>query len=74
MTGSFVDTDNYVIRWHGLVTDIDDRKQAQEKLRRREADLLEAHKLSMLCWSDGRTCLSNGEPLKWLNGSLGPDR
>jgi PAS domain S-box-containing protein len=35
-----------IVRWHNLLTDIDDRKQLEERLRRSEADLLEAQRLS----------------------------
>ena len=35
-----------VVRWHNLLTDIDDRKQLEEKLHRSEADFLEAQRLS----------------------------
>ena len=31
-----------IVRWYNLLTDIDARKQSEEKLRRSEADLLEA--------------------------------
>ena len=36
------DADGRIVRWYNLLTDIDARKQAEEKLRRSEADLLEA--------------------------------
>jgi PAS domain S-box-containing protein len=35
-----------IIRWYGLVTDVEDRKQAEEELRRKEAYLAEAQRLS----------------------------
>src|SRR5436190_5593880 len=35
-----------IVRWYVLLTDIDARKQSEEKLRRSEADLLEAQRLS----------------------------
>jgi len=41
-----VDTDGRIVRWYVLLTDIDERKQAEEKLRRSEWSLLEAQKLS----------------------------
>jgi len=41
-----LDAGNRVIRWCCLHTDIDDRKQAEEKLSRSEAYLAEAQKLS----------------------------
>src|SRR5258706_9156281 len=41
-----LDAGNRVIRWYCLYTDIDDRKQAEEKLLRSEAYLAEAQKLS----------------------------
>ena len=40
------DADGRVVRWYNLLTDIDARRQSEEKLRRSEADLLEAQKLS----------------------------
>jgi PAS domain S-box-containing protein len=40
------DTDGRILRWYNLLTDIDARKQSEEKLRRSEADLLEAQRLS----------------------------
>ncbi len=35
-----------IIRWYGLLTDIDDRKRTEEKLRRNEAFLADAQRLS----------------------------
>jgi len=35
-----------IVRWYNLLTDIDERKHSEEKLRRSEADLLEAQRLS----------------------------
>jgi formate hydrogenlyase transcriptional activator len=35
-----------IIRWNILLTDIEDRKQAEEKLRRNETDLMEARRLA----------------------------
>ncbi len=40
------DADGHIVRWYVLLTDIDARKQSEEKLRRSEADLLEAERLS----------------------------
>jgi PAS domain S-box-containing protein len=40
------DTEGRIVRWYNLLTDIDARKQSEEKLRRSEADLLEAQRLS----------------------------
>jgi len=40
------DSEGRVIRWYLLLSDIDERKQAEEKLRRSEADLLDAQRLS----------------------------
>ena len=40
------DTEGRIIRWYVLCTDIDDRKKAEENLRRSEAYLAEAQKLS----------------------------
>ena len=35
-----------ILRWHNLLTDIEDRRQLEERLRRSEADLLDAQRLS----------------------------
>lgn len=40
------DNDGRIVRWYGTNTDIEDRKQAEDKLRRSEAYLAEAQKLS----------------------------
>ena len=40
------DAEGRIVRWYVLLTDIDARKQSEEKLRRSEADLLEAQRLS----------------------------
>lgn len=40
------DADGRVVRWYNLLTDVDARKRSEEKLRRSEADLLEAQRLS----------------------------
>jgi PAS domain S-box-containing protein len=40
------DAEGRIIRWNILLTDIEDRKQAEEKLRRSEADLVEARRLA----------------------------
>jgi PAS domain S-box-containing protein len=40
------DDEDRVVRWYLLFTDIDDRKKAEEKLRRSEASLLDAQRLS----------------------------
>src|ERR1700688_5039717 len=39
------DSDGRTIRWYVLLTDIDERKQAEEKLHRSEWSLLEAQRL-----------------------------
>ncbi len=41
-----LDADDRMIRWYCLYTDIDDRKQAEEKLKRSEASLVEAQRLT----------------------------
>jgi len=41
------DPDGHVVRWYNLLTDIDERKQAEEKLRISEAYLAEAQRLSL---------------------------
>src|SRR5258708_2620551 len=43
---SLRDAEGGVVRWYNLLTDIDDRRRAEEKLRRSEAYLSEAQKLS----------------------------
>ena len=40
------DAEDRIVRWYNLLTDIDERKQAEEKLRHSEAFLLEAQSLS----------------------------
>lgn len=40
------DTEGRIVRWYGLLTDIDDRKRAEEQLRRSEAFLADAQRLS----------------------------
>ncbi|WP_064713014.1 PAS domain-containing sensor histidine kinase [Rhizobium bangladeshense] len=40
------DADGQIVRWYGLLTDIDDRKRAEEGLRRSEAFLADAQRLS----------------------------
>ncbi|NKK73277.1 PAS domain-containing protein [Rhizobium leguminosarum bv. viciae] len=39
-------TDGQIVRWYGLLTDIDDRKRTEESLRRSEAFLADAQRLS----------------------------
>ena len=40
------DADGHIIRWYGLLTDIDDRRRAEDELRRSEAFLAEGERLS----------------------------
>ncbi|RZU29617.1 PAS domain-containing protein [Edaphobacter modestus] len=40
------DAEGRIIRWNLLLTDIEDRKQAEEKLRRNETDLMEGRRLA----------------------------
>jgi PAS domain S-box-containing protein len=40
------DKEEKIVKWYGTAADIDQRKQAEEKLRRSEADLLEAQRLT----------------------------
>jgi PAS domain S-box-containing protein len=42
------DAEGHIVRWYNLVTDIDERKRAEEKLRRSEWNLLEAERLGHL--------------------------
>jgi len=42
------DADGLAVRWYVLLTDIHDRKEAEERLRRSEADLQEAQRLARL--------------------------
>ena len=42
------DADGTVTGWYGLITDIDDRKRAEEELRRREAELAHASRVTSL--------------------------
>ncbi|QFY62950.1 PAS domain-containing protein (plasmid) [Rhizobium grahamii] len=40
------DAEGQIVRWYGLLTDIDDRKRTEEQLRRSEAFLADAQRLS----------------------------
>jgi formate hydrogenlyase transcriptional activator len=40
------DADGRIVRWYNLLTDVHARKETEERLRRSEADLLEAQRLS----------------------------
>ncbi len=40
------DVEGRIVRWYNLLTDIDEYKKTEEKLRRSQADLLEAQRLS----------------------------
>src|SRR5215813_13401059 len=40
------DAEGRIVRWYNLLTDIDEHKRTEEKLRRSQADLIEAQKLS----------------------------
>ena len=40
------DAEGHIVRWYSLVTDIEERKQAEERVRRSEAYLTEAQHLS----------------------------
>ena len=42
------DADGHIIRWYGLLTDIDDRRRAEDELRRSEAFLAEGERLSAI--------------------------
>ncbi len=41
------DAEGRIVRWYNLVTDIDERKQTEEELRRSKAYLIEAQRLSL---------------------------
>ncbi|HVI07234.1 MAG TPA: sigma-54-dependent Fis family transcriptional regulator [Candidatus Binatia bacterium] len=43
---SLRDAEGRIVRWYNLLTDIDERKKVEEKLRRSEESLLDAQKLS----------------------------
>ncbi len=43
---ALIDSKNHIVRWYYLITVIEERKKAEEKLRRSEAYLLEAQRLS----------------------------
>jgi len=61
------DAEGRVIRWYNLLTDIDERKQLEERLRRSEPDLLEAQSMSHTgSWrrDDGRRPTSRPLP-RW---------
>ncbi|HEY2644899.1 MAG TPA: PAS domain-containing protein, partial [Galbitalea sp.] len=40
------DADGRIVRWYNLLTDVDARRQSEDRLRRSEAGLLEAQRLS----------------------------
>jgi PAS domain S-box-containing protein len=40
------DQDGNIVKWYGINTDIEDRKRAEDKLRRSESDLHEAQRIS----------------------------
>ncbi len=40
------DPEGHIVRWYFLITDVDERRRAEEKLKRSEAYLLEAQRLS----------------------------
>lgn len=46
-TNPLFDGSGTIVKWYGINTDIEDRKQAEEKLRRSEAFLVEGQRLSM---------------------------
>jgi PAS domain S-box-containing protein len=66
-----------IIRWYSTGTDIDDRKRAEQELRRSEADLLEAQRLTQTCsWKhdipSGRVSVSP-EALRMFGVNSGED-
>jgi PAS domain S-box-containing protein len=67
-----------VIRWYTSGTDIDDRKRAEEKLRRSEWNLLEAQRLGHTgSWSvdiASGTATASPEMLRLVDFKLGEDR
>jgi len=66
-----------IIRWYSTGTDIDDRKRAEQELKRSEADLLEAQRLTQTCsWKhdipSGRVSVSP-EALRMFGVNSGED-
>jgi PAS domain S-box-containing protein len=61
------DCEGRIVRWYSLIIDIDERKQAEEKLRRTEAFLLEAQRLSHT--GGWRHDLSSGTVTTWPESS-----
>lgn len=58
------DAEGRIVRWYNLLTGIDARKQSEEKLRRSEADLLEAQRLSHAgSWRHDLPRRDRGDPL-----------
>jgi len=65
------DSDGHIIKWYGLNTDIDDRKHAEEALKRSEAFLKEGQHLARMgnfSWTVGTADLVWSEPLYRIFG------
>jgi|RhiMetdeSRZDD1v2_1073273.scaffolds.fasta_scaffold04290_17 formate hydrogenlyase transcriptional activator len=69
------DAQGRILRWYALLTDIEDLKAAEEKLRRSEASLLEAQSLAHTgSWSlDSATGLVTSSPEMRRLAAAGPD-
>lgn len=53
------DESGNIVKWYGTAADIDQRKQAEEKLRQSEAELLEAQRLTHT--GSWKHCISSGK-------------
>jgi PAS domain S-box-containing protein len=70
----FRDSDGRIIRWYSLLTDIDDRKQAEEALRAREREyrsIIDSVPGLVAVWSpEGRTEFVNEQALAYFGSGL----
>lgn len=71
----FRDSDGRIVRWYSLLTDIDDRKQAEESLRGREREyrsIIDSMPGLVAVWSpEGRTEFVNAQVLDFFGSGLG---
>src|SRR5258708_5838863 len=58
------DREGQIVQWYGLSVDIDERKKAEERVRRSEADLAEAQRLS-----DTGTWVLDARAMRYLHWS-----